>query len=529
MKIGLYLRKLGSLGGGERHALAIAETLARYHPVEVITHSPTAPAKVAERFNMDLSRISVQYIPEQSWEVISEKTAHYDLFVNSLHNTYVHSRAKRSAMLIFFPVQAQLPIDARIRRAVARVLNQQLTLFTYQDGIYGEELINSAKVRLLDHNASIALLPSRRAYDINFGLLNSSEEKRRINIRLDQTLHQALTLSAGESIESNKLAIPAHQQPTGHTLSFEIEPANPNGQVEHKQSTSDASIQASSGVRLINFQPTHPSHRLYQKLFEEWFPVWRDRLVNVPPRNFLDAVATYDLLWTNSEFSQQWTKTYWGRESELCYPQVEIDLFQPLPKKQQIISVGRFFRAAHNKKHLVMVEAFKEMVDNGLADWSLHLAGGVADEKLHLDYVEKIRTAAAGYPIHFHVNVPFEQLQKLYGESAIYWHAAGYGESATREPVKLEHFGMTTVEAMAAGCVPVVINRGGQPEIVEHGVAGFHWDSVDELQTQTLQLIADPAQIAQMSQAAIIRSKKFDRSHFESRLLASLEFIGCYL
>jgi hypothetical protein len=26
---------------------------------------------------------------------------------------------------------------------------------------------------------------------------------------------------------------------------------------------------------------------------------------------------------------------------------------------------------------------------------------------------------------------------------------------------------------MAAGCVPIVINRGGQREIVEHGVTGF--------------------------------------------------------
>ena len=529
MKIGLYLRKFGSLGGGERHALAIAETLSRYHPVELITHSPTAPANVAQRFNMDLSRISVQYIPEQSWEEIGELSANYDLFINSLHNTYVHSRAKFSAMLIFFPVQAKLPFDATIRRTVARVLNQHLTVFNYQEGVYGEELIDSAKVRLLDHDAAIALLPSRRTYDVNFGLLNSSGEDRRINIRIDKTLHQTLDLSAGESIEPNKLTIPAHHQPTGHTLSFEIKAVESTADARKVNTTNDASIRASSGIHLVNFQPTHPSHQLYKKLFEEWFPVWRDRLVNVPPRNLLEAVATYDILWTNSEFSRYWTKEYWGRDSAISYPEVEVALFQPLKKKQQIISVGRFFRGAHNKKHLVMVEAFKEMVDNGLTDWSLHLAGGVANEKLHLDYVEIIRAAAAGYPIELHVNTPFEQLQTLYGESTIYWHAAGYGESATREPVKLEHFGMTTVEAMAAGCVPVVINLGGQPEIVEHNIAGFHWDTITELKAHTQQLINDPSLVKTMAQAAIARSKEFDREHFEQQLLASLKAIGCTL
>jgi glycosyltransferase involved in cell wall biosynthesis len=34
---------------------------------------------------------------------------------------------------------------------------------------------------------------------------------------------------------------------------------------------------------------------------------------------------------------------------------------------------------------------------------------------------------------------------------------------------------------MAAGCVPVVVNKGGQPEIVEHGKNGFVWNTLDEL------------------------------------------------
>ncbi len=55
----------------------------------------------------------------------------------------------------------------------------------------------------------------------------------------------------------------------------------------------------------------------------------------------------------------------------------------------------------------------------------------------------------------------------------------------------MEHFGITTGEAMSAGCVPVVINKGGQPEIVRDGVDGFVWNDSRELKEITLKLITD--------------------------------------
>lgn len=524
MKTGIYLRRLSGLGGGARHTLAIAETLAKFHPTDVITHTPIDPRTVSERFNIDLSGIRIQYLPEQTWSAMSELSSQYDLFVNSLHNTYFPSRARHSAMLIFFPIPAHLPLGARIRRAAAHFLNKHLVLFEHQQGIYGEERINGQIVRWLDQQASIKLLPARRAYQVRFDLHRSTEQSYNINIRLDGKQSQTVNLTTAEPTTSCLFDIPASRQQSGHMLDIEIDghqllPATARDGVTQNS--------AASGVQLIDLRATHPSNIIYRKLFEEWFPVWRDRIENVPPHNFLNTVNTYDLLWSNSEFTRTWTQQYWQRDSNVCYPQIEVDLFQPRTKKNQILSVGRFFRGSHNKKHLVMIEAFKQMVDSGLQGWSLHLAGGLTGEALHQSYAEKVKAATVGYPIELHINAPFAHLQQLYGESKIYWHAAGHGESAAREPVKLEHFGMTTVEAMAAGGVPVVINRGGQPEIIEYGKSGFHWDTTAQLIERTQQIIADPERCEQMAQAAIVRSKYFDTTHFEQRLLASLESIGC--
>ena len=142
-------------------------------------------------------------------------------------------------------------------------------------------------------------------------------------------------------------------------------------------------------------------------------------------------------------------------------------------KRPQILNVGRFFAGNHNKKHLVMVEAFKHMVDQGLTGWTLHLAGGTTSGEEHKAYLDSVFEQANHYPITVHPDIPFAELSELYSTSAIYWHASGFGEDDQREPEKYEHFGITTVEAMAAGCVPVVIAKGGQPEIVQHGENGF--------------------------------------------------------
>jgi len=86
----------------------------------------------------------------------------------------------------------------------------------------------------------------------------------------------------------------------------------------------------------------------------------------------------------------------------------------------------------------------------------------------------------------------------------------------------VEHFGISTAEAMAAGCVPVVINKGGQPEIVEHGVNGFVWETLDELRNYTTRLINDDALRAKMSEAARKRAQVFRSESFVANFVGRL-------
>ena len=71
-----------------------------------------------------------------------------------------------------------------------------------------------------------------------------------------------------------------------------------------------------------------------------------------------------------------------------------------------------------------------------------------------------------------------------------------------------------TVEAMAAGCVPIVINKGGQREIVEHGVSGFLWNTLEELKLYTMRVARDEQLRIRMADAARVRAHQFSTEKF---------------
>lgn len=224
--------------------------------------------------------------------------------------------------------------------------------------------------------------------------------------------------------------------------------------------------------------------------------------------------TSWDLIVYNSFFTKNYSEKYWGLKGEVIYPPVDIKSFKKAKKKNQIITVGRFFGFLRDKKHELMIKAFKKMVDSGkMKDWEFHLAGGAGEGDT--GYVEELKGLSKGYPIHIHPNLPFKDLKLLYSEASIYWHAAGFGET---DATKMEHFGITTVEAMASGCVPVVINLGGQKEIVQKGIDGFLWDSPEDLETKTLELIKNDGLMQKLSESAKKSSVKFSKEEFRRKI-----------
>jgi glycosyltransferase involved in cell wall biosynthesis len=179
-------------------------------------------------------------------------------------------------------------------------------------------------------------------------------------------------------------------------------------------------------------------------------------------------------------------------------------------KDSLILSVGRFDNLMQSKRHDVLIEAFAKLPKK--SKWKLVIAGGV----LHGDkVVADLRSKVSGKNIEILSNLGWEDIADLYAKASVYWHAAGYGLDLVENPEKAEHFGISTVEAMSAGAVPVVFDGGGLPEIVTHNTHGYLWKTPQELVTYTLNIIQDDDLRIQLGKAASIRAREFSTEVFE--------------
>ena len=227
----------------------------------------------------------------------------------------------------------------------------------------------------------------------------------------------------------------------------------------------------------------------------------------------------------NSQFTSRFQTGALKNKTLVLYPPVDVDKFKVSPKKENIIlSVGRFDNILNAKKQDILIDAFASLVKNhNLNDWKLVLAGGSLLDPNKNVYLKCLYEKSKDLPVSFLINPPFNELQKIYSESKIYWHAAGFEVDENVHPENTEHFGITVVEAMASGLVPVVVAKGGIPEIVENGVNGYLWNSLDELIKKTKKLIDDPESLKLMSQQSIINCRSFSKENFEKRLLAIID------
>lgn len=217
----------------------------------------------------------------------------------------------------------------------------------------------------------------------------------------------------------------------------------------------------------------------------------------------------------NSYFTKRFIDKTYGVKSVVVYPPVDILSFAPGRKRNLILTVGRFTSFFESKKQEIMIKAFKEMVEQGLRDWEFCLVGGLLESDR--EYFQRLEGQIAGFPIQLLSNIPFSELKKYYGQAKIYWHASGFGEDEEKTPELFEHFGISTVEAMAAGCVPIVFAGGGQKEIVDHGLSGFLWKTKEELIDYTQKVMADEDLRKNLAKEAIKKSKNFSKEVFLRR------------
>ncbi len=230
-------------------------------------------------------------------------------------------------------------------------------------------------------------------------------------------------------------------------------------------------------------------------------------------------VKNYDQLIANSKYTKKWIEKRWELDpDEIIYPPVDMKYDGEVKKENIILSVARFEESG-SKKQKELVKIFEKMRPEG---WKLVLAGGTMKDNKYLERLKEM-VKRRNLNVEVHENVSNSNLKKLYAQAKIFWHACGLGVNEQKYPNLIEHFGMTTVEAMQNSCVPIVINGGGQREIVDHGKNGYKFKNEGQLVKFTRKIMASDELRTTLSAAAQKSSKKYEKTHFQKQFSEILD------
>jgi len=213
-------------------------------------------------------------------------------------------------------------------------------------------------------------------------------------------------------------------------------------------------------------------------------------------------------------------------DSFILSPPIDDFFLDGIKKEKIILSVGRIFSGLYNQKRYdVTTKVFRELCKKELHNWEYHIIGSAANDDRTRKMLTQLQEANKNFPVHFHLNEPYSKLKEWYNKASIFWHAAGFDVDEENFPERAEHFGMSTLEAMSANTLPIVINKGGQKEIVHDGKNGFLWKSTEELKSKTIEVAHNEKLRKEISLNARKRFFDFDRNNFAlqvSRLMGEL-------
>jgi glycosyltransferase involved in cell wall biosynthesis len=243
---------------------------------------------------------------------------------------------------------------------------------------------------------------------------------------------------------------------------------------ELERSTHGGTLAVFVNHTFMSFLPNPATLGLYSQMFPA-------RVLRAPrDRRELDAMATYQLILNNSQFTERYTQRHWGvastRLAVLRPPIGQHHVEQAArttvavpPKRKQLLNVGRFNPDGHLKNQVLIIDTFLEAAARSpsLQRWHLVLAGTVGPQDYERDYFDRCvaRAARSGGCVSVKGNVSSAELSELLSQSFGYIHATGAFLAPEVAPERCEHFGLSIVEAMAHGCVAAAFGRGGIWEI----------------------------------------------------------------
>jgi glycosyltransferase involved in cell wall biosynthesis len=174
---------------------------------------------------------------------------------------------------------------------------------------------------------------------------------------------------------------------------------------------------------------------------------------------YFDMMRT-STVFTNSEYSRKAIRKTFDIDSTVLSPPVDVDLFRKFvlfsssnKRDDTILTISRFHPSKKIENAIRLAKLLKK---NGIGQ-RMKIVGNLSPAMLGYYYHLKdaVKHQDLSDYVKFQVNVSFDKLLSLISGAKVYFH-----------PLPGEPFGISTVEAMSAGLIPVVPSIGGHTEFV---------------------------------------------------------------
>ncbi|HNX18488.1 MAG TPA: glycosyltransferase [Methanoregula sp.] len=212
------------------------------------------------------------------------------------------------------------------------------------------------------------------------------------------------------------------------------------------------------------------------------------------------SVSHIDHIVANSHTVLMRTRTYYNRESDVVYPPVDTLKFQCSEYGDFWLSVNRLYP---EKQIELQIECFRTMPEQKLV-----IAGGFAQGDHAAAYAKKIQTALPPN-VSFLGEIPDGELCDLFARCR--------GLICTAED---EDFGLTPLEAMAAGKPVVAMDSGGFRETVTPQTGILVNPDISSIIAAVRRVSENPAQY---HDACIARAREFDLPQFAESIKKAAE------
>jgi glycosyltransferase involved in cell wall biosynthesis len=161
---------------------------------------------------------------------------------------------------------------------------------------------------------------------------------------------------------------------------------------------------------------------------------------------------------TNSDFSRNAILKSFGVDSTVLPPPVDVDIFRNAcltsnARDDSVLVISRF----HPSKKIENVIHLAKLLHQNELGTGINIVGNMLPDGIgYFDYLNNlVKHYELEDFVKFEINLKFDRLLDHMRRSKVYVH-----------PLPGEPFGMSTVEAMSAGIIPVVPDIGGHTEFV---------------------------------------------------------------